>query len=615
MTFNVDFQPVGRNIQVEPGTSILEAAQAAGVGLSAICGGESACGSCRVRLVLDAPVSPLSSLERKKISVDDLAAGIRLACQTVLLDSTRIEVPPESLTALQRTQIEGVEMPVELDPPVNTFDLVLKEAAQTDLTADWERLCSALVEAGAPQPQRGQVNVMKLLPGILRQNDWRVRVGMRDDYLVSLTAPKTPMLGLAVDLGTTKIAVYLIDMENGETLAMRGLMNPQIAYGEDVMARIAYTVKHDQGKDVLQRVVVESINELGQALCAEATDKEKRRKSGEENPYIVSQIVEAVVVGNTAMHHVFLGLPVKQLGLAPYVAAVSSPMNVKAHELGLAFAPGSVVHLLPNIAGFVGADHVSMLLATGIGSSKKVVIGLDIGTNTEITLSVDGRKVACSTASGPAFEGAHIRDGMRAADGAIERIRIVNDKLEYQTIGNTKPVGICGSGILDAVAQLKSTGVMNFRGALEKDHSLVRQGEKMLEVVIVPAEETQHGRDIVLSRKDISEIQMAKGAIRAGIELLLKATERQANDIEEFIIAGAFGSFIDVNSAITIGMFPELPRKCFRQVGNAAGIGAKMSLLSSTRRAEGTALAQETEYLELSNHPEFTNEFARAMSF
>jgi uncharacterized 2Fe-2S/4Fe-4S cluster protein (DUF4445 family) len=362
---------------------------------------------------------------------------------------------------------------------------------------------------------------------------------------------------------------------------------------------------------VLQSAIVNALNELANDLCLEGAARSVSSNNPELHP---SQIVEAVIVGNTAMHHLFLGLPVEQLGLAPYVAAVSAPLDVRATEVGLGLAPGAMVHLLPNIAGFVGADHVAVLLATGTHLMEGVVVSLDIGTNTEITLAAQGRLIACSTASGPAFEGAHIGDGMRAANGAVERVRIMDGQLEYQTIGNEPAVGICGSGILDAIAELKTAGVLNHRGAMQPDHPLVRHGENGPEVVLVPAQATQQRRDIILSRKDVSEIQLAKGAIRAGIEILLEQVGLTPADIDHVIIAGAFGTYIDIASAVTIGMFPPLPPERFRQVGNAAGIGAKLSLLSLAQRTAAAALAEEVEYLELTNYPGFVNEFARAMN-
>jgi len=604
MPIEVDFQPVGRHVQVEPGATVLEAAQAAGVGLSAVCGGGGSCGTCLVRLALDAPVGPPNLIEQSELDADDLAEGLRLACQVELYGSTRVDVPPESLTAPQRTQVEGEERPVELAPAVRAYDLTLLPATQTDLRADWERLCDALVEAGAPRPQRRPLHVLEALPTLLRENGWRVRVGLRGDEVIRVAPPAAPLLGLAVDIGTTKVAGYLVDLVSGDTLALRGIMNPQIAYGEDVMARIAYTMEHAHGLRTLQTTIVEALNEMGRDLVG-AT-----HLAGASH----LDIVEAVVVGNTAMHHLFLGLPVQQLGLAPYVATVTAPLDVRSAAVGLEFTPGAVVHVLPNIAGFVGADHVAMLLATGTHLKVGVVVSLDIGTNTEITLMAYGRMMACSTASGPAFEGAHIRDGMRAANGAIERVRISDGKIEYQTINNEPAVGICGSGILDAIAQLKLAGVLDRRGSMDRAHPLVRERDNGPEVVLAPAPATRHGRDVALSRKDVSEIQLSKGAMRAGIEILLGQMGLSAADIDEFIIAGAFGAYIDVRSAVTIGMFPDIPLERFRQVGNAAGIGAKRALLSAAQRAEAAALAERVEYLELTNYPGFANEFARAMS-
>ena len=611
MKIDVEFQPVGRKVTVEQNVSILDAARAAGVGISTVCGGESGCGSCLVRLTSGAKVSPLNVMEMETLSSVELQNGYRLACQTKIQGNIRIDIPPESLTAPQRTQVEGEELSFDLDPPVTAVELELTEANREDQRSDWERLSDALRSTGTLKPQWNQLTIVRQLPGILRGNDWRLQVALRDKTIVGVSAPETPLLGMAVDIGTTKVAGYLVDMVTGKTLSMHGAMNPQIAFGEDIMARMAYIAKHPSGRDELQGIILETVNKLAIDLCHQANGAQHARDRLKElDP---QNIVEVVIVGNTAMHHLFLGLPVGQLGVAPFISAVSGAMDVKTRELGLNLSEGAVVHLLPNIAGFVGGDHVAMLLATDIGLDTGNSIYVDIGTNTEITLTANGRKCSCSTASGPAFEGAHIRDGMRAADGAIERVRISANKIEYQTINNEKPVGICGSGILDAIAQFKKAGFMNFRGALETDHPLVTEGDHGVEVVLVAGEHSRHGQDIILTRKDISEIQLAKGAIRAGIEVLLLEAGLSEMALDQFIIAGAFGSFIDIKSAISIGMFPDLPLNRFRQVGNAAGIGAKLALLSIIKRNEASVIASNTEYVELSNHAEFTDEFAKAL--
>jgi len=609
MKIEVDFQPIGKHVEIEPGTTILEAAQEAGVGISAICGGAGSCDACSVRLDDQEQVSKPNETEAEALDADHLAAGIRLACQTEIFGPVRVDVPPESMTAPQRTQVEGEEIGFEFESPVEIRELTLSKAETTDLQADFERLSAAISEDGQPTLQCRRLNILKQIPELLRENQWEIRAGLRGNELVSVTAPGVPLLGMAVDIGTTKVAGYLVDMASGVTLAMKGIMNPQIAYGEDVLARITYCMMHENGRDALQKAIVDALNELARDLCAAAG------ANGEADTvvYEPSQIVESVMVGNTAMHHLLLGLPVEQLGLAPYVAAVSSPLDVKGDELGLAFSPGATVHLLANIAGFVGADHLSMLLATDTHKKKGVVVSLDIGTNTEITLAVNGRMIACSTASGPAFEGAHIRDGMRAAEGAIERVQITDNKLAFQTIGHTAPVGICGSGILDAIAQLRLCGAMNEKGGLDEAHPLIRRGEKLLEALLADAETTGHGHDVVLSRGDINEIQMAKGAMRAGIELLFDAAGVTAADVDEFIIAGAFGTYISVEAAVVIGMFPDIPLDRFRQVGNAAGIGAKQALLSTTRRAEAAGIGERVEYLELTVSQRFQEEFLKAM--
>jgi uncharacterized 2Fe-2S/4Fe-4S cluster protein (DUF4445 family) len=317
------------------------------------------------------------------------------------------------------------------------------------------------------------------------------------------------------------------------------------------------------------------------------------------------------------MHHLFAGLPVAQLGHAPYVPAASQALDLRASDLGLDLNRGAYVYLPPNIAGYVGADHVSMVLATETHQAGRTTLALDIGTNTEITLSHAGRLLCCSCASGPAFEGAHIRDGMRAAPGAIERVQINGEKhtIRIQTIADQPPVGICGSGILDAIAEMLISGVLDRRGALVGSHPLVRRRDGLNEFVLAEASRSGHGRDVLVSRRDVNEIQLAKGAIRAGIELLLAEAGIPAAEIQDFIVAGAFGTYISIPSAIRVGMFPALPLGRFRQVGNAAGEGARQMLVSLRQRELAELIAHRLEYIELSSHPDFTNEFSHRLFF
>jgi len=599
-TFTIDWEPIGKRVTVRAGETLLAAAQAAGVELVALCGGAGLCGSCRVRRMAG-ELSPPTAAEQEALSPDELAAGFRLACQARPLSDVKIDVPPESLTTPQRLQVEGQEAEVPLDPVVTAVDLGLAPPHLHDLRADDVRVQAALAEKGLTDLHIAH-GVLTSLSERLRAQDWSVRLANRRGEIVAALPPESPLIGLAVDVGTTKLAAYLVDLGTGRTLAKAGAMNPQIAYGEDVIARIGYANQHPDGRQTLQSRLVATLNEMIADLCAQAGASPE-------------QIVEAVVVGNTAMHHLFAGLPVRQLGVAPYVPAVARPLDLRAADLGLRLAPAARVHLPPNIAGYVGADHVAMLLACDVHKTKKTTIALDIGTNTEVTLAYDGRLISSSCASGPAFEGAHLRDGMRAAPGAIERVWIVGEKVHIRTIGNVAPVGICGSGILDAVAQMIQAGVVDHRGQIRPGHPRVREQDGRREFVLASAEITGHGRDVVVTRKDVNEIQLAKGAIRAGMEVLLKEAGIAAAAAEEVIVAGAFGTYLNIESAVRVGMFPPLPLDRFRQVGNAAGAGARQMLVSAARRKEAGRIARRVEYIELTVHPAFRQCFVEALSF
>ncbi len=598
MSFQIDFQPIGRRVKGQQGQNILKTAREAGVGIASLCSGRGICGACRVR-ILEGHVAPPTSREREAFSEEELASGYRLACLTRPLGHITVHIPPRTLTTEQRLQIEGQSPPTEMAPAVKGVAVRLSEPTLTDLRADATRLADALRRECGVDGATVDVTLLRQLPQLLRQQEWAGTVGLRSGELVSFHPVGRAPLGVAIDLGTTKVAGYLLNLTTGETLASDAIMNPQIPYGEDVMARITHALQQADGRATLQQVIVEGLNHLAQGLCTRAG----------RHP---AEVAEAVVVGNTAMHHLFLGLPVSQLGLAPYVPAVADPLDVKARDLGLAFAPGAYVHLLPNIAGFVGADHVAMLLATELWREDKAVVGLDIGTNTEVALKAGDRLLTCSTASGPAFEGAHIRFGMRAATGAIERVRLTDSHVEYQTIGDAPPVGLCGSGILDAVAQLRLTGVLDRFGKMEA-HPRTRRGEKGREFVLVEAAESGVGEDITVSRADVSEIQLAKGAMRAGVRILLQEAGLTEADLEGVVVAGAFGTYIDVASAVAIGMLPRLPLDRFWQVGNAAGMGARLALLSTAQRAKAVDIARRAEYVELTNSRNFADEFARAM--
>ncbi len=601
-TIYVDLEPVGRRATAEPGTTLLAAAQSSGVELVAVCGGLGTCGSCRVRLAAG-KLSPLTIVEENEFSADEIKAGCRLACQAEVLSDVRIDIPPESLTAAQRLQIEGQSVEVPPDPVVVPVDVQLAPPTLDDLRSDVTRLRDALSAVGHPVTAISY-EVLTNCSERLRAQKWSARAAIHKSSgkVTALLPRQRQLLGLAVDIGTTKVAAYLVDLATGSVLAKSGAMNPQIGYGEDVISRITYANSGPAAREVLHTKIVDGLNALAGELCAMADVTRE-------------QIVDAVVVGNTAMHHLFTGLSVRQLGEAPYVAAVSEPLELQARDVGLQLAPGATLYVPPNIAGYVGADHVSMLLASGMAETARTVVALDIGTNTEISLASGGHLRSCSTASGPAFEGAHIREGMRAVPGAIERVRCTNGTFQTHTIGGVPPVGICGSGILDAIAEAYSAGILDHRGVPQASNPHVIRVDDQAGYILVPAAATGHGRDIIVTRSDVNEIQLAKGAMRAGVEILLAESGLTDDDIDEVIIAGAFGTYLDVNSGIRIGMFPNLPVEKFRQIGNAAGLGAQHMLISHERRAMAEALVNHVEYVELTAHAEFTDTFVEALYF
>lgn len=585
----IDIEPIGSRITASPETTLLDAIQSAGIEITAVCGGQGWCGKCRIQM-RSGSVSEPTEDERAILTEDEITAGWRLACQTKPRGNVKINIPPDTLATAQRLQLEGQDCYEGGDPVAAAVDVALPLPDLTDLRSDTTRLLDALREAGY---DRSTIHLpaAQALAGQMRTNEGRVRAAVRGHDVIAVLPWGKPLLGLAVDLGTTKIAAYLVSLDNGRTLAMAGTPNPQISYGEDVVSRIAYADSHTDGAQTLQAEVINSLNDLIGDLCRQSSSQP-------------GQIVEAVIVGNTAMHHLLLGLPSSSLGHAPYVAVVNEALHIPARDLGLTIAPGATLYVPPNIAGYVGGDHTAMLLATETGRNGQTVVALDIGTNTEISLAVRGKLLTCSCASGPAFEGAHIHNGMRAAPGAIEHVKLLDGKPYLQTIDHQPPVGICGSGMLDVVAELRHAGLLNAMGKISGGS-----------LTLAEDVETGHGRAIVVNREDVYQIQLAKAAIRAGIDILLLEAGLTALDIDSFIIAGAFGTYLDVESAIEIGMFPRLPLERFQQVGNAAGSGARRMLVSQQARQQATELIAAIRYVELTTHPQFEDVYIHALLF
>jgi len=599
----VEFQPLGRRVRVPEGASLLEAGRQAGLILSATCGGLGSCGSCRVTVTTGIAGAPEAS-ERELLSALELERGVRLACRVHVGDDLKVHVPPAALAGRQRLQTTGKMPRVKIRAAVRRATIEACAPSLSDSRSDLERVCAALNATPPAREWSASTAVVSQLPALARDAGWRLNVYLRDREIVGFARPGQPPLGIAFDLGCTKIAGYLVDLETGRELGVAGVANPQLSYGEDLISRLVFARAREANARLLAEHVRAAMNELGDRLIAGTVAHHE-------------QIADVCVVGNPAMTHLFLGLPIDQLVKAPYVAATSAPVDVPARDVGLTTAPGASVHVLPAIGGWVGADHVAVMLATRLDLADHLMLAVDVGTNTEICLSVPGRALVltASCPSGPTLEGGHIRDGMRAATGAIERVRMTAEGIATETIGAAPPIGLCGSGIVDAAAVLWRARLFNHRGHLQRGAPGVRRGRDGLEYVLVPARRTGHGRAIVLTQADIGEIQLAKAAICTGITTLLDAAGVRPEEVAEVVLAGAFGSFLDIDSTVAIGLLPSFVNARYLQAGNAAGTGARMALLSMTERARACRLARRARRIDLKSDPQFNRRLARATLF
>jgi uncharacterized 2Fe-2S/4Fe-4S cluster protein (DUF4445 family) len=616
----VTFQPSGRRGPAEPGRDLLSIARDLGVEIESTCGGKGTCKKCRVRIeTLPETVSPPTDFERKALGADALAAGMRLACQTKVAGTVRVFVPEESRRSKQVVRKEAGDRTVPLDPAVRAYRVTLDVPTLKDALADGERLAAALHTQHGLADLEFDLAVLQVLPGILRTAAWDVEVLVwrgRTVIGVRPAADERRLLGLAVDVGTTTIAAYLTDLQSGEVLATESAMNPQVAFGDDLIARLHYVAHHDGGLAELQRNVVGEINDLG-------------RKAAERTGASPADVYDVVMVGNTAMHHLFLGLETKALGVSPFVPAVQGAVDTLAADIGLQFHPRCRLHVLPVEAGFVGADNVAVILAEEPYKQDRVLLLIDIGTNGELVLGNRDRMLSTSCATGPAFEGSHIEFGMRAAPGAIERVRIDPGTLDvrFKVIGlegwhtgypaaEVRARGICGSGIIEAAAEMLKAGIImnngNLDPALVHERVVLEDGRPRKFVIAWP-EETAIGKAITVSLKDIRSIQLAKAALRAGAEILLSRFGVEKPD--GIVLAGAFGSYIDKHHALAIGMLPECAPEDVVSVGNAAGDGARFALISLAKRREAAWAAQNVEFVELAIDPDFQRQYVAAMYF
>jgi len=586
MTFNIEFQPLGLRLRSQSPVNALDAVRQAGIEITAVCGGEGTCGKCVIQILENGSKYPPSSTEKRFFSSEELRTGFRLACMTTLDQDVRMFIPASSVMAGQIMQTEGDDIRQFSHPAITQIEVTLDEARLHDLQSDLSRIRQA-----AELPDHyAELDVLRKIPGMLRKNNWQINLLTRSNKIIAVSPKKIEApLGLAVDVGSTKIACYLINLAKGKTLTAKGTPNPQIAHGEDIMARLSFAMKSAENAEILHTTTMQAINDTASDMC--------RRINRD-----IREILDFCLVGNTAMHHFYLHLPTGSLAVSPFVPVVTDPLYPPASDLHLSANPGASVYVPPVKAGFIGSDHLAFLLASQFAKDDRIRLGIDIGTNTEIALQAKGKIVSVSTASGPAFEGAHIAFGMRAAPGAIEHVTIdKSNTAQIDVIGNQEPIGICGSGILDAVAQMRQRGILNERGRYNHDLDCIKPDTNNKPAFYLSSGE----KVITLNQKDIDQILLAKGAIRAGIDILLDYLDVSTGQIEEVMIAGAFGSYMLPEHAIGIGMLPSIPLDYIKVVGNAAGTGARMMLRSIKARREAEELARQIEYLELTVYPDF----------
>ncbi|MDR1604657.1 MAG: ASKHA domain-containing protein [Gracilibacteraceae bacterium] len=607
------FSPSGKQYEFEPGPSLMAVAALAGVAMDGSCGGKGVCGKCKCKVkILSAQIENPGSQESQLLTPGETAAGYHLAClycpttdisveiaaseSVIAQKSGNLRLPPGFLveSGIRKVQVDLSSAPSSGDK-TSGFAECLKEAA--GLPADAELPLSLLAE----------------LPYLLRQSA-KLTLTLAGNAVLDIEAGDATgdFYGLAVDIGTTTVVAYLLNLQNGEMLQSRAVTNPQWVYGADVISRISFAAASRENTTEIHALILNCFNSLACSL-AEAAGVNLRHIYG------------VSVVGNTTMSHLFLGVCPRSLALAPFTPVFIGSPAFTAADLNLAVNSRARVWLLPNIAGHVGSDITAGILATGILQAPGYHLLIDIGTNGEIVLTGGERGVACSTAAGPAFEGATIYQGMRAADGAIEKITL-DGSLRIQTIGNEPPVGICGSGVIDGIAELVEAGIIEKSGRMAEPEELQtlnlppETAARLRDSAAGQRREfvlsyREGAEDIVLTQKDVREVQMAKGAIAAGAKILLDHFGVDPADLTCVHLTGAFGSHIDIASALRIGLLPTVPSEKVVSLGNAAGIGACLALLSVKTRDAARAACESVGHIELSVCPEFPDEYINAMGF
>ncbi len=652
------FQPSGRRGEVEKEITLIEASRLLGVDIEALCGEKKKCGKCKIRIEEGffqkfgiqstmSHTSPWQEEEEKFITEKEKEAGYRLGCVAKAQGDLLIFVPEESRAGKQVVSKKARDIYIEHDPAVNTYYVEVVPPTFEEPTGDFERICRELEKQHGLKDLRVDFFTLRQLPMVLREGNWKVTVSVWNGQEVIRVRPgkAETSYGIAIDVGTTTVAAYFCNLNTMEVVDTVTLMNPQCKYGEDVMARITFHMTTPGGLKRMSDDIIEGLNWLfGEAI--KNTHPPRKKVKRQEGDQTIEEEVEApeegktylrlsrediedvTIGGNTAMHHILLQLNPEYVGLAPFPPVIHRSLDIKARDLGIHINPGSYVFVLPNEAGFVGADNVGVLIAEAPYESDEIQLIIDIGTNGELVLGNKVKMISSSCATGPALEGAQIQFGMRAAPGAIERIKIdaQTHEVDYKVIGRDawrsysepkemKAKGICGSGILDVLAELYAAGVVTKSGVFNKNQKSNRfrrnPDNKQPEFVLAWAEETSIEKDIVITQRDVRQIQLAKGALHAGCKLMMRRLGMEK--VDKIKIAGAFGTHVDRTKALVMGLFPDCEIDRILSVGNAAGDGCRAALLNRKKRDEANHVSRNVEYLELTVEEDFQTQFMEAM--
>ena len=630
----VILMPSGRRGYIEHGMPLLDAARELGVEIESICAGRLTCGKCKVRVedgifqkhgIVSSAAHLSTPTDEERMLLERIhGTDCRLSCSAHIQGDLLITVPEESRAHKQVIRKSATERAIQVAPAVRQVYVTVDEAQLGEHRGDWGRLQTALAEQWNLHGLTIDLLALRKLQVTLRQGKWAVTVTIWQDREVIDIQPgyAEGVYGLAVDIGSTTVAGYLCDLRTGELLATESMMNPQVSFGEDLMSRISYSMTHPDGLDKMQTAILETLNRLAANAAREAGIRAR-------------DIFEAVLVGNTTMIHIFLGIDPIELGGAPFALANRDSMDIKARDLGLRLHPSANAHILPAQAGHVGADNVGVLIAEEPYTQNEMTLIIDVGTNAEIDLGNQEKMLSASSPTGPAFEGGQISSGMRAAPGAIERVRIdpLTKIARFRVIGEEKwsdewqtgpgasldrqpahlAAGICGSGIIEAVAEMYLAGIINSDGRIipdENNERLVWDGRKGA-YLLATGEQTANGSPMMITQEDIRNIQLAKAALYAGAKLLMNRSGIQ--QVNRIMLAGAFGSYIDPKYALILGLIPDCSLEHVYAVGNAAGDGARIALLDRHKREEAQEIAHWIRYIETAVDPEFQREFVDAM--